>query len=550
MTVQDNVQSLISELEQILWQDKLKEYPEVSILLERIRHHLLMGQSSLENHYDIHAERLSEIILNRVDHKISDRILQGELQQLHYQRDALLQEIKTLESQKQTLLSNFVQELSTDRELSLSQIKNSQVNYLNESLETDFQPLLEDLHLYSDALQAGIERMYRLGQQSETKFLAYLNRLQEKLELFLQDEKTKNKMMIPDDWFLGFDITTHNLSGYLFTYHITDDSLEKIKCYSLSELVELCSLKLVNHESIIENVKEKLTALHHIFNDNSLKIENDISVKNIIENIKKIVLICPSRWNEKDRNLLKNLIVENFKISQFKEVICIPKPLALTLSNCSQHPSDNSVLSCVINLTETRTELSIVDLSQELSGTMTQQLFYGTQGIDQDILCYLIYPQWYDQITLTFPPVPQPLPTPGIAEISRRKILKQYLENNSLGNDLIEAAQLTRLILQEQEEFTSTLTQKSWSVNRQEMIKKVINPWIKTINEKLKIMLSQGQYSPDSITHIILAGEGINSLDHALIPWLTQRFCKAKVISAEKRVNDDQIFIGLNNLLI
>ena len=91
-------------------------------------------------------------------------------------------------------------------------------------------------------------------------------------------------------------------------------------------------------------------------------------------------------------------------------------------------------------------------------------------------------------------------------ETAKRKALKEYLKNHSLGNALIEASQLTRLILQQQEAFTSSLAQKSWSVNRQEMIEKVINPWIKNINEKLTNLLYQSQYSRESISQIILAG--------------------------------------------
>lgn len=543
MTVQDNVQSLINELEQILWQDKLKAHPEVSILLERIRHHLLTSQSTLENNYDLHAHRLSEIILHRVDDQISDRILQTELQQLQEQREFLLQEISTLKQQKQAILSNLFQDLSTSPDNKVD------INHLTHSVDTHFQPLLEELEHYSDSLQEGIERMYRLGQQGETQFLAYLNRLQEKLALFLQEDKTNKKTMISDDWYLGFDITNNQVDGYLFTYPNREISSDNLQYYDLSQLIELWDSKLFDHQNLLDNLQEKLSTLNQGFNDLSLKIDNNTPLKAILENIKKIVFICPSRWNERDRDLLKNVISESFNISPTKDILWIPKPMALTLSHLAQNSSDQLSLSCVINLTETMTEISIIDLSQGLSGMINQQLFYGTQGIDQDILCHLIYPQWYDKITVTFPSLPQPFPTPGMAEISKRKLLKQHLENNSLGSCLMESSQLTRLILQEQEQFSSTIAQKSWSVNRKMMIEKIINPWIKTIQEKFKKLLSQGQYSPDSMTHIIVAGKEINSLDYALIPRLTQLFPNAKVIEIEEKVKDGKILTGLAVLL-
>ncbi|MDJ0731316.1 MAG: hypothetical protein QNJ33_15120 [Crocosphaera sp.] len=549
MTVQDNVQSLISELEQILWQDQLKAHPEVSILLEKIRHHLLLGQSSLKNHDDSQVERLSEMILHRVEQTLSDRILQGELEQLYHQRDSLLQEIATLEQQKQALLSSWFPELSTDRELSSLTAKNPKVNNLNQSLETQFKPLLEELHIYAESLQEGIERMYGLGQQGETKFLAYLNHLQEKLEEFLQEEKIKNRAIIGENWYLGFDIENNQIEGYLFTFYSENNSLKQLKTYRFSELINLSDVKSFGHENILENVKEYLRMFDQSINTSSVTVENTLPLKTILEKIKAIVLICPSRWNERDRNLLKNMLRENLKLSQSKEIIWLPKSLALTLSHMSQNPLDKGLLCCVINLTESITELSIIDLSQGISSMITQQLFYGIQGIDQDILCHLIYPQWYEKTTLTFPLLPQPFPSCGMAETSKRKILKQSLDKNNLGNALIEASQLTRLILQQQEQFSSTLAQKSWSVNRQEMIETVINPWIKSIHEKLKLLLSQGHYSSDSMTHIIVAGEGIHSLDYALIPWLTRMFPNGKIIEAENQVKDSQILAGLNNLL-
>ncbi len=547
MTVQDNIQSLIRELEQILWQDRLKDHPEVSVLLEKIRHHLLMGQATLKNNDQFQVERLSEMILHRLDNTLSDRILQVEIQQLHHQRDTLLEEIATLQQQKQAILSNFSPDLSTQTTLSPSSENSLNSNLLTTSVDKNFQSLLEKLHLYSDSLEVGIERMYRLGQQGESKFLAYLNRLQEKLELFLQEEYTDSKAIMSQGWYLGFEIENNQIEANLFTFN---SSAENFKSYSFSELLNLANIELFDHENLLENVKEQLTAFNQIIDISSITVDNNISLKTISEKINAIILIGSSKWTEKDRNLLKKNIREQLKLPQAKEIIWIPKPIALTLSYLPHKTLNKAPLSCVINLAETTTELSIVDLSQQgMSGIISQQLFYGIQNIDQDILCQLIYPQWSEKITPTFPPPPQPFPTPGIADIAKRKALKEYLKNNSLGNALIEASQLTRLILQQQEEFTSTLCQQSWSVNRQKMIERVFNPWIKSIHHKLEVLLSKSNYSSDSIAYIILAGEGISSFDYALIPWLNQLFPNGKVLEVEKQLKNDHLLAGLQDFL-
>ncbi|MDJ0846019.1 hypothetical protein [Crocosphaera sp.] len=540
MTVQDNIQSLIRELEQILWQDRLKDHPEVSFLLERIRHYLLMGQSTLKNDDHFSIEQLSEMILHRLDSRWNDRILQVEVEKLHNQRDNLLKEIAILQQEKTAIFSNLSQELSPHKNLSFSS-----ENPLTESVQSNLKPLLEELDFYADSLEHGIERMYRLGQQGETQFLAYLNRLQEKLELFLQAEKNNNKILTSDDWYLGLEIKNNQIEGYLFSFN----AVENFTSYSFSELLNLANIQLFDHENLLENLKEKLKAFNHISDLPSVEVNNNIPLKTILDKIKAIVLISSSKWNNRDRNLLKNVIGENFDIGQGKEIIWLPKSMALTLSYVHHNLSNQASLFCVINLTETMTELSIVDLSQGISGIITKQLFYGIQGIDQDILCQLIYPQWSEKITPTFPLLPQPFPTPGIAEIAKRKSLQQSLKNNSLGSALIEASQLTRLILQQQEEFTSSLCQQSWFVNRNKMIEIIINPWIKSIHQKLEILLSKSNYSSDSIAYILLAGEGLNCFDYALIPWLTQIFPNGKVVEVEKQLKEGQLLAGLQDFL-
>ncbi|MGK7956635.1 MAG: hypothetical protein AB4063_15505 [Crocosphaera sp.] len=550
MTVQDNVQSLIRELEQILWQDKLKEHPDVSILLEKIRHHLLMGQSSLNNNDDLQAEQLSEIILHRLEVGLGNHILPVEVQQLHHQREALLEEIAKLQQEKQAIVSTFSQKLSTQTTLSPSPKKTCKINPITTSVDKDFQPLLEKLNLYSDSLEEGIERMYQLGQQGETRFLAYLHQLQEKIESFSNKQKEENRTITNDIWYLGLSIEGNQIEGYLFTFCSEKKSLRKLEVYCLSELLRLCKLTVSAHENLLENVKEKLTAFNQMIELSFVKVAHDIFLKNILEKLKAIVLVGSSNWTKKDRNLLEKIVTENLKLSQAKEIIWIPQPIALTLSYTSQNISKEAPLSCVINLAGTTTELSIIDLSKvSISGIISQQLFYGLQSINQDVFCQLIYPQWAKKAPSMFSNFFQTFPTPGMAETYKRKTLKEHLKNNSLGNNLIEASQLTRLILQEQEYFTCSLLQNPWSVNRQEMIERVINPWIKTVNEKLKTLLSQGQHSRNSISQIILAGEGTNSLNYALIPWLTQMFPNGKVIQAEQPLKDGQLFAGLQDFL-
>ncbi|MGB5594876.1 MAG: hypothetical protein WBM62_12685, partial [Crocosphaera sp.] len=578
------LQSIITELERVLWEDKLTNNPEVSLLLERIRHYLLMRQCTSENDYDIQAEKLTEVVLNRLDTSILHRLqpLQEELTQLHDQRQSLLQEIQTLEQQRQEMLSDFLQEFSrgcyavleeqlTTTEKSSSQEQQSNLIELNSSLEPVFNSLFQELQTYSDSLREGIERMYSLGQQGETRFLAYFNRLQQQLSLSFQ-ESTKNREIIDDPWYLGIDLTNSQFTVVLFTWKGIGNSLEEHNSPSqkadflkfknnnfseyftghcLSKILKLDTLKVEQNKSFLDICKQQLTHFNQVLNQSdtqSLKLGN-LPLENIVKRITEIVLICPSQWNEKDRNLLKNIISETLIISQSKEIIWIPKPIALTLSHAPQKPSDTSSFYLLFELTETMTELSLIDISQGISGIMSQGFSYGTKGIDEDILCQLIYPQWYEQITTTIVPLAQPFPNPGMADLLTRESLNKQLENYPLGMALLEASQLTRLILQQQETFASTIMHKSWSVHRQALSEKVIKPWIQQIAQKLKILLSQGKKSPNYITKIIVSGEAIASVNYELFPWLTEMFPNATLIQAEDDGKDELIFQGLGYLL-
>ncbi len=584
MTVQDNLQSLITELERVLWEDKLTNNPEVSLLLERIRHYLLMRQCTSENDYDIQAEKLTEVVLNRLDTSILHRVqpLQEELRQLHDQRQSLLQEIQSLEQQRKEMLSDFLQELSrgcyavlqqqlTTTEKSSSQEQQSNLVELHSSLEPVFNSLFQELQTYSDSLQEGIERMYSLGQQGETRFLAYFNRLQQQLDLSFQ-ESAKNREIIDDPWYLGIDLTNSKFTVVLFTWKGIGNSLEGLNfpsqnpsfikltnnncseyftSHCLSKILKLDTIKVEQNNSFLDKFKQKLTHLNKVLNQSetqSLKLGN-LLLEKIVKKITKIVLICPSQWNEKDRCLLKNSILETLIISKSKGIIWIPKPMALTLSYAPQKPSDTSSFYLLFDLTETMTELSLIDISQGSSGIVTQGFSYGTKGIDQDILCQLIYPQWYEQITTIIVPLAQPFPNPGMADLLTRESLNKQLENYPLGTALLEASQLTRLILQQQETFASTIMQKSWSVHRQALSEKVIKPWIQQIDQKLKLLLSQGKKSPNYITKIIVSGEASASVNYDLFPWLTELFPDATLIAAEEQGKDELIFQGLGHLL-
>lgn len=235
-----------------------------------------------------------------------------------------------------------------------------------------------------------------------------------------------------------------------------------------------------------------------------------------------------------------------------QDILWVPPSIILTLAYFPLEERDISeklsLTSLVINIGETVTELSLVEIPELFSSLTTQELAYGRQALDQDILCQLIYPQWSAQISQNLPNLLQPFPNPGQPDLSQRVALKQQLQVHPLGNALLEAAQLTRMILQQQDTFTSTLSQQSWGVTRQNMREQVLNPWLIQLNQAIAALLVQGVKLPGQIGQIIATGEGISGIEYGLSPWFEEKFPQANFILDKSEETEASIVQGLTRL--
>lgn len=556
MAVQDNLKSLITDLERVLWEGQLADNPDVSNLLERIRHYLLTRQSTMsDDNYEAQAEKLTQVVLNRLETGINHWIqpLQGELEDLRHQRQSLLEEVQTLEEQRQQILSEFAQKLSSYQE-NLYQVTSEtpqdySLPHVDQTLHQVFDSLVEDLQTYSESLREGLERMHSLGQQGEAKFLACFNRLQQQLEVSLnptnfQEPTAEQTALIDGYWYLGIDLTASQSTFVLFQVnaHVCDT----FSCHSLSDYLNLSVSEGSSTNSPLDYWQQAFHRLRVALTSTeaaSLTLE-ELPLQSIFQQLSGIVLICPAQWNKGDRLLLENLLLETQFVATAEQIIWVPKAIALTLKEQS------SQLSLVIELSETTTEVALVDLAEGMSGLMTQRFTYGTQEMDQDILCQLIYPQWYAQMTQTTPSLREPFPTPGEPDLSLRQALNQQLNEHPLGNGLIEAAKLTRFILEQQETFSSTLAQQPWGVTREAMNQTIIQAWRQKINKNISVLLNQTEKFPSSLTHIILSGEGMKPVSYGLSPWLKERFPQAKLVQEPQAYSDNLLFQGIASSLL
>lgn len=235
-SVQD-IQSLIADIDTCINQ-AVYPLPWLSqnliakqrLLLVKARSHFdsLLVEAATSNQDDVRLTTIEQetatIIAQEVIRQMSNlsedspESLPDQLESLRHQRDALEQEIKQLQQQRQKIMGEFLPVMTSrwsdtlTREI--AQIKanldtefpttaagsnqladnNQQLQHLQKqfqqlltNLDTTVQSVLGnvegDLLTYQESLSQGLAQMHHLGQQGEVRFAALVNRLSEQLAL-------------------------------------------------------------------------------------------------------------------------------------------------------------------------------------------------------------------------------------------------------------------------------------------------------------------------------------------------------------------------------
>ncbi|YAI81634.1 MAG: hypothetical protein ACQJCO_07450 [cyanobacterium endosymbiont of Rhopalodia sterrenbergii] len=575
MIFPDDLTILISDLEEILWDSQLSEHPGVLALLERVRCYLLTHQYyNKPKNYQTRSERLTEDFLKRLETKTIS--LENDLEDLRDQRQSLLQEIRQLEY-KQKLMSEFLEKLTIGctqviegqysksqnsdcfgkgflNNLSVSTEMSSErlAGYIDFSLGKILDSLGQDLQTYSDCLAQGIKGIYSFGERGEAKFLAYFNHLQQQLEATVDrtplisslSEQSARVKSTRERWFLGIDLTSEQLMAVLLGFSAKPNLHEVIS--TLEETVNLSSVTSSKGVSSLATWKSALNTLKTRLMDQTISLtlgETEYSVAHIINKLQGIIVVCPSQWNLVDRTQLQRLISDIYSLSTSDKIVWVPKAIAVALSYLS--PDETARNTLIIDVGKNLTELALVNVKNPFSSLISRQLAYAFQSIDQDILCQLIYPQWQSQITNILPYIQPYFPQTGSTDLFLREAFSQQLKNHPLGNTFLEVAQLTRLILKQQDSFVSSLGEKYWGVTRQEFIQKITIHWIKKLDETLNSLLSSEENSQYGIGQVILWGKEIDTVDYILSAWLQKKFLQKPVILKQKKQSENQLTQGL-----
>ena len=226
-------------------------------------------------------------------------------------------------------------------------------------------------------------------------------------------------------------------------------------------------------------------------------------------------------------------------------------------------PAERQGGTLAINSGASITELALVELPANLHDLVASDFHlrsfpYAGNGIDQDIICQLLCPQWTRRqrpLDTTASLLPQflssrwtlddlpsaddpvwsslgleelDLPFPGEPDLAIRDRLQHRLERSALGQMLLESARALKLILQQQDSFTLELGSQQWVLLRRELESQIFVPFIQQLNRQLNALLTEQGMPVQAISQVICTG-GTASLP-AIARWLRQKLPNATIV--------------------
>ena len=153
---------------------------------------------------------------------------------------------------------------------------------------------------------------------------------------------------------------------------------------------------------------------------------------------------------------------------------------------------------------------------------------YGENTYERAILSQLIYPLWRSFLPLS---------------------PSDITDTNPLKKSLLAAARLTKLILQEESEFTSSLAGHTWTVSRRDLNKKVIAPYLDNLKQKVNDLLEKQQKSLKDIDRIIFSGNFFLTIWPYFLTEIQQEFAGCH-LEGPSQETFSPVILGLGRLCL
>lgn len=204
---------------------------------------------------------------------------------------------------------------------------------------------------------------------------------------------------------------------------------------------------------------------------------------------------------------------------------------ALAYIPTSDQPQPQTLL--VIEGKRETTTLALLEVPRQTCSLSRQAIAlshfnYGENTYEQAILSQLIYPLWRSFLPLS---------------------LSDLTDTNPLKKSLLAAARLTKLILQEESEFTSSLAGHTWTVSRGDLNKKVILPYLDNLRQKVNDLLEKQQKSLKDIDQIIFSGNFFLTIWPYFLTEIQQEFAGC-YLEAPSQENFSPAILGLGRLCL
>jgi hypothetical protein len=384
----------------------------------------------------------------------------------------------------------------------------------------------------------------------------------------------------PDDggWYLGIDFGTEGLAAVLLSdiaeelYPLgwnaeTDETLLRLPFnFYRQSAQESPKIALENWKERLESDGDRAQPVQQVLETffSSLIATGASSVQGLsvegaglsaevlhlaLNRLDGIVLSCPFAWSEAYRRRWREIALKSGLVRRVEQVFFLEEAIAVVLASISLNPLTPGK-TLVIQAGAIATELALVDLVEDYSLLDYHQFglrshAYGGNALDQDILVQLLYPQWGDRFNDSVPNLNANPPQAGEPDLARRLDLSQRLQSHPIGMSFLEAAKLTKTILQQQEEFTAQLGDRIWGVNRQQLLAGAIAPYLQTLEREIDLLLAQTESSGREVQRVICSGGTTLAVWRFLYPHLTQKFPNATIMPNLDEEMTNFVAIGL-----
>jgi hypothetical protein len=256
----------------------------------------------------------------------------------------------------------------------------------------------------------------------------------------------------------------------------------------------------------------------------------------ILQNLRCVVLAHPTHWSDTYGFNVREAVLRAELVSQPDQVLVVEEAIAPFLTQYHRQAMVPQV-SLHLNGGATTTHLTlarILDDHPKRHDLFDRGLDFGGDGMTQDLVTQLLYPQW--QALPHEPPLSQRqlprIPEPADPAPRDRILWQQFLHQDETGRALLAAAEAAKHFFSQAsaaEEWQHELLGVPLSLTRREFESRIVQPYIQRLNREVNLLLSLAGITGSDLTQVFFLGGTFQIA--SLHRWLGQKFPNAQIES-------------------